>query len=248
MKICKTCLFIVGITVLLLSSMTATAEEIVNDDMGDVYHWFWDVDTQTFGWQMATDDKPNIDIKDISFSIDKNIATFTITVSPEGEIETSAIAYYWGTYVSGENIVYWFSYSNGEALGMASNADTTQIDMAPDYSIDTNTLTIMFDSVGEGASEVEFHGYAYTWTETGGQTGESWWDYAPDSYFTGEIEDTETDEEDPDTGETDDTEEETDDTTSEDGDGGTSNNTPGFEAFVVIAAIGIIYFTLRRKK
>ena len=239
MRIWMSSMLIIGISVLVLSSMNVSAET-VTDGTGDIYHWYWNADSGTFGWQVTADEKPNINIKELTFSTSGDIATFTMTV--DGIIEDSEFVSYWATYTSGENIVYLFTYINGVAGGMASNADTTQFDMEADSTVVGDTLTIMFDSVGEGTSDVEFHGYAYTWTESGGVSGESWWDYAPDTYFEGDISDD-------DTG--------GDDTSGDDtggdgnGDGGTPSppsGTPGFETLAVIAALGVALIILRRRK
>lgn len=233
MKLWKSSMLIMGVAVLLLLSMIASADESVTDGTGDIYHWAWNADVGTYNWQIATDDKPNIDITGLSFDINGDTATFTMTV--DGSIEDSEVTNYWSTYTSDENITYFYTYNNGQVIGMASNTETTMFDMEADFTVTDSTLTVMFDSVGEGTTDIEFYGYAHTWTETSGESGESWWDYAPDTYFEGDI----------DVGDDEDATDEDDDD-----DGGTPSepSTPGFEMIVVLAAIALAFIILRRKK
>jgi hypothetical protein len=233
-RIWKSSLLIIGLCVLVLSSMTAVAET-VTDGTGDIYHWYWNADSGTFGWLVSTDEKPNIDITELSYTISGETATFVMKVA--GNIEDTQYISYWATYTSDE-VTYFYTYANGEVFGMASNSETTLFDMEAEVTVSGDTLTIEFDSVGEGIANLEFYGHAHIWTETGGESGESWWDYAPDTYFGGDISDDDTGGDD--TGGDGDGDE----------DGGTPppTGTPGFETLAVIAALGVAFIILRRKK
>lgn len=221
MRIWRSSLLIIGLCVLVLSSMTAVAE---TDGTGDIYHWYWNADSGTFGWQVTVDEKPNIDIIELSYTISEETATFVMKVA--GNIEDAQYISYWATYTSDE-VTYFYTYANGEVLGMASNSETTSFDMEAAVTVLEDTLTVEFDSVGEGITNLEFYGHAHIWTETGGESGESWWDYAPDTFFTGDL---------------------GDDTEGDENDGTTPpSGTPGFETLAVIAALGIAFIMLRRR-
>ena len=267
MRIWKSSMIIIGLCVLMLSSLTVSAET-VTDGTGDIYHWYWNADSGTFGWQVSTDEKPNIDITELSYTIGGETATFVMKVA--GNIEDTQYISYWTTYTSDE-VTYFYTYTNGEVLGMASNSETTLFDTEAEVTVSVDTLTIEFDSVGEGITNLEFHGYAHIWTETGGESGESWWDYAPDTYFEGDLID-------PDSGDVDEDVtcwqcDENNESASQtfpagtvcgEGDAedypfGTEPNCgngappvtkkqPGFETLTVIAALGVAFIILRRKE
>ena len=170
MKIWKYSILIIGISVLILSSIPVSAETIT-DGTGDLYHWYWDAENGIFKWQLATDDKPNIDITQLTYGFGSEKTTFTFEVS--GVIEDSENLVYWATYTS-EEATYYFTYANGEAFGLASSTSSSLFDMEPDYTVDGNTITVEFDSVGEGVTDVEVYGYTHLWTQTGGESGEDY--------------------------------------------------------------------------
>jgi hypothetical protein len=78
MRLWKNSILIVGAVVLIMSSLTVSAEELT-DGTGDIYHWKYS-ETE-WSWQQYTGDKPNIDITRVSYSVSENTLTATMEVN-----------------------------------------------------------------------------------------------------------------------------------------------------------------------
>ena len=89
MKIRKISMFVIGVVVLLISSMTASA---ASDGTADIWHYH--VSEATWGWgEYSGEDKSNIDITSVDYSITGSQATLTMTVN--GNIEDSETVFYY---------------------------------------------------------------------------------------------------------------------------------------------------------
>jgi len=232
MRIWKSSLLIIGLSVLVLSSITVSAET-VTDPTGDVYYG------SGIAYNLATDDKPNIDITGITF--DEGTVTTTMTMTVNGVIEVSEYAMYWVTYAVGEEASYVFTYVNGEVFGIATTGESGSFDASA--SVSGNTLTVELDSINIANGDGALYGYASIWLEGADDSGEVWMDYAPGEYspWYGVGDDTGGDV----TG-GDDTG--GDDTGGDDTGTDAPTGTPGFETLAVIAALGIAFIVLKRKK
>ena len=230
MKLRKSTIVILGLFVVCLSSLTTSAVTIT-DITGDVYYG------SGASYNLASQDKPNVDLTGITFNEDDTTATITMTVN--GVIDVSEDTMYWATYAVGEEAAYIFTYSNGSVIGIASTG--TGGSFEANASVSGDTLTVEFESLNINTDDGELYGYAATWIEGTAGSGEMWMDYAPGSYApwygmdgNGNGDDTGNG----DTGDGDD---------GGNGDTGTGG-TPGFEMFIVIAALGLAFILLRRRK
>jgi len=209
--------------------MTATAET-VTDPTGDVYYG------SGLAYNLATDDKPNVDITGITF--DEGDVTTTMTMTVNGVIEDSDYAMYWATYAVGEEASYLFTYTNGAVIGIATTGSSGSFEATA--SVSGNTLTVEFDSINIATEGGVLYGYAHVWLEGTGGAGETWMDYAPGEYSPWYGIDPGTDP----------------GSNGDPSNGGENNNnnapppsgTPGFETLTVIAALGVAFIILRRRK
>lgn len=226
---------IVTISLLILvgSCFSATAASI-SDGTNDIWHWRQSIAGSGWSWQGNVGNKPNIDIIEVSYSVDNSKITLKLKVA--GSIQTSEKVGYYVWYNSTDT-VYMMSYMDGKGagLGMKGINFTAQ----ENVSISDGTLSVVLDVLGD-TSKVELWGYAVEYTTAlGDQTNEWWGDWAPDSKFIG--------------GAIDDTDDDTDDGADDDddgeGNGDTSKpSTPGFELLTMIAAVAIAFVLLKRRK
>ena len=221
MKLWKSSMLIVGVVVLLLSSITVSAE---SDSTGDVWHWR--VSETTWSWEHSGG-KPNIDITSVSHTITDSEATLTMTVA--GTIgDSEKIVYYMHLVGDDETTYYQAFYVNGEGMIMGYGGYSGFYEQL-ENPVSGNTFTATFEIDNPDAT-YSVWAYSAEYAETGDESGEAWWDYAPDTYspwYTGDGDDG---------------------TNGGDGNGGTGDGTPGFETLVVIAALGIALIILRRRK
>ena len=233
MRLRKSSLLIIGLSALVLSSMTATAET-VTDGTGDVYFGVGSA------YEVATDDKPNVDITEITFN--EGDVTTTMTMTVNGVIEDSEYVQYWITFEVSEEASYSCSYTDGIVMGMATTGESGSMEVSA--SVSGNTLTVEFESVNIAADGGVLYGYAATWSEELETTGEMWMDYAPGTYAPWYGDDGNGD------GDGDGDVDGEDGDGDGDGDGTTTppSGTPGFEAIAVIAALGVAFIVLKRRK
>ncbi len=220
MKLRKSSMCLVGFAVLVLSCFTASASSIT-DGTNDIWHW-----TQTgttWSWVGNVGNKPNIDITEVSYSVNDNKITISLQVS--GDIQTSDKVVYWVFYNSTDT-QYWLSYTNdsGNGFGMKGMNFTSE----QNVTISDGKLSVVLDALGD-TSKVDLWGYAWEYTTTlGSQTGEWWGDWAPNEKFTH------------DTGTPGDSETLGNDSSPPE------KKTPGFEVVAVIAAVAIALILIRR--
>ena len=229
---------LISLLVLLGSCFTAAATS-VNDGTSDVRHWTF---TFTGGrWDENIGNKPNIDIKEISYEINGDKITLKMEVA--GSIQTSEkIAYM--VYYNTTDTTYQMSYSNGTGGGYGMNHENMDINATDTVTISGDTLSVVLDVIGD-TSKVNLWGYAAEYSSYGDLSAEWWGDWAPNEQFPF---DTGTDG----TDGTDDT----DGTNGTDGTDGTNDNdgsgsekkTPGFELVAVIAAVAVAFILLRKRR
>jgi len=213
-------LLFVGIAVLLLSTLTVSAE---SDSTGDVWHWR--VSETTWSWEHSGG-KPNIDITSVSHTITDSEATLTMTVA--GTIQDSEnIIYYMHLVGDDETTYYQAFYVNGDGAYILIGAGYQGGELENPVSGNTFTATFEIDN-----PDATYSVWAYSaeYAEAGDESGEAWWDYAPDTYSPWYTSDGD------------------DGTNGGDGNGGTGGGTPGFETLAVIAALGIAFIVLKRRK
>lgn len=234
MKIWKSSIVIIGIFILVLSSISVSAE---NDTADDVLHWDG-TDWHNWDWNIA--DRPNIDILDVSYLIGDRLA---ISMIVDGSFN-SQMSYY-HIWFNSTDAWYHASYIPDSEVDPIAVAFPTDFDSwsyedllnweAPetDVSIDGGVLTAVIDWVTDDHNISNFYGWAQEWDMAGEQASEFWIDYAPNDYSPyGLWEDyygTGNDDED-------------------DDNGAPSPQTPGFETIAVIAALTIAFIISRRRK
>ncbi len=245
----KKYLITLGAVVFLIGASVSISA--VSDSTNDIFHHKEDAGSVT-GWsfEQYSGEKPNIDITDISYTVDGSTVTITLTVA--GVIEDKeGLAYY--VYIPHETalmggLAYYtnsFYYEWGDTSASANSEMTSHAG--------TNTLTFEMD-YEEPSGITDVWGYTYEVSDISASTGgEYWGDWAPDTYFSAydqfygaETEET-TEEE---TTENETTEEETteEETTEEITDDTSSTGTPGFEILTLVAAIGVVLIVLRKRK
>ena len=228
MRIWKSSLLIIGISILLLSSMTVSAE---TDASGDVFHWKGGFDWRNWEWNV--DDRPNIDIIDISYLIEDRL---TISMSVAGSFNTE-LSFYHLEFNSSDayyRVVY-TPESGVDPIVIALPTDFTLEDYATweqpasETSVEGGTLTATIDWVTEDRIMAGFYGWAQEWDTEDEQALEAWYDFAPnDNAWFGDY----------------------DDYYGGNGDNGGNggSGTPGFETLAVIAALGVAFIILKRRK
>lgn len=231
MKLWKSSMLFVSMAVMLLSSMAVSADKAESDPIGDVAHW--DLSEATWGWDYNIGNKPNIDITELSYSVSGGKLTFTIKV--DGTIQTSGNSLYY-IMMNTSDANYLATWSEGEGGGLATSLGDGEMkyDFDPEVEVSGGTLSFVFNETGSDYSSVEFWGYAAEYAEMGDTTAEWWGDWAPaeQSPFYGK-----------ESGDDDDT------AGDDDGNGAPpKSGTPGFEAVTVIAALGVAFIILKRRK
>lgn len=226
MKLRSYGIVIISLLLLLGSSFTAAATTI-SDGTGDVWHWYY---TGTAGsWGGNVGNKPNIDISEISYTVNNNKITLSLKVV--GTIQTSDKVVYW-VYYNSTDTQYFLSYTNGSGYGWGMKG-MGNITSEENVTISGGTLSVVLNALGD-TSKVDLWGYAAEYTTIGSETAEWWGDWAPNTKlpFT------------PGTGGN------TDNTTGGDNTSGnnTGTKTPGFEVLPLIAAVGIAAILLRRRR
>jgi hypothetical protein len=223
---------LISLLVLLGSCFTAAATSI-DDGTSDVWHWTF---TFTGGrWDGNIGNKPNIDIKEISYSVNDNKITLKMEVS--GEIQNSdKIAYM--VYYNTTDTTYQMSYSNGTGGGFGMNQENMDIRATENVSVSGDTFSVVLDVIGD-TSKVDLWGYAAEYSSYGDLSAEWWGDWAPNEKF---LFDTGTDGTDGTNG-TDGTDGGLDDKES-----GSDKKTPGFELVLVLAAVAVVFIVLRKRR
>ncbi|HUS99382.1 MAG TPA: Heimdall-CTERM domain-containing surface protein [Candidatus Thermoplasmatota archaeon] len=230
MKFRNSSIVILGLCVLLCSCYIASAETI-NDGTGDVWHW---AETGTaWSWSGNVGDKPNIDITEVSYTVNNDKITLSLTV--RGAIQSSdKVGYY--LWYNSTDTYYFLSYMNGTGAGFGMKG-SMNFTSSQNVTIMDNKLSVELDVLGD-TSKVELWGYAVEYTNTiGDQTSEWWGDWAPNEKF---AYDTGTGGSSNPGG--------TNGTTPDNNGSSPQSNTPGFEIILVTAAIAIALVLIRKRR
>ncbi len=230
MRLWKSQLMLIALVVMLCCSFTVSA---VSDGTNDVWHQKWT--GSGYSWEAYSGTKNNIDISDVSVSLNGNTATVTMTTVGSMTIDSENVVY--TTHVtSGEDITnYMIVYTNGQGsvVGMGDNMGFVEQLENP---ISGNTLTASFE-VSDPSKDYSIYGFNVEHSNIDDNQGEAWWDYAPNDYApyysggdgTGG-----------------------DDTGGGNGDGGDDEpptpSTPGFEIIGLISAVAVAFILLKKKR
>lgn len=230
MNIWKSSMCIVVLAVLVLSCMTASATSI-DDGTGDIWHW--QQSGTSWSWIGNVGNKPNIDIKEVSYEVNGNNITLKMEVA--GSIQDAEkIAYY--LWYNSTDSVYMLSYANGKGSGFGWKG--MNFTNEENITVSGDTLSVVLDVLGD-TSKVELWGMAVEYTTTlGDQTNEWWGDWVPNEKFTYA----------PDSGGNDDAGGNDTDGGSNGDDSSGDKGTPGFEMIVVLAAVAVALLFLRRRR
>ena len=255
----KTILILISIAFIASFSMVASAET-VTDPTGDVYHW--DYTDTTWGWDTNIGDKPNIDITELTYTVNGDQVTVVMKVA--GTIANAeGISY--TIWLNTTDSYYTAGWTNGEGYGMGVSTEegSYEMDFEPEISASGNTISVTFDTVGTFTGIDAFWGFSQEFYDINeGMAGEYWADWAPETYSWYEGEDSgETGGDDTgseDTGEDDsgdtegddtggsDTGDSTDDSSSEDE--GTGSGTPGFELIALLGAFAVLFIVTKKRR
>lgn len=230
----KSILFFGAVAILIFCSINCLA---VSDGTNDVWHQAW---TGTgYSWDAYSGSKSNIDITDVSYTIDGTTATVTMTTAGNMKPNTENVVYTMHLQ-SSESTYYWIFYSNGQGtiMGMGGfQGFASQIE----NPISGNIFTTSFE-ISDPNLDYNLIGFNVEHSDPDAEHGEAWWDYAPNSeapWYSPGDDDTDTD----------------DPSSNDDEDNTNDNNTPpepggtpGFEILTLIAAITISIIILRKRK
>jgi hypothetical protein len=223
---------------ILIGSCLTVAATSITDGTGDIWHWAQAISGTGWSWQGNVGNKPNIDIKEVSYTVNENKITLKMEVA--GSIQTSDKVIYW-VYYNSTDTTYWLSYTNGEGGGFGMKG-VMNITSADNVTISGDTLSVELDALGD-TSKVELWGYAVEYTTTAADETSEWWgDWVPNEKFPhyGETDGTD------DTDDTDGTDDS--DGTLDDNDDGSETKTPGFELVVVLAAVAVAFILFRKRR
>jgi len=220
----------VGITSILLLTILASADT-VDDETGDVEYseWFDGIPS----YIQDVNDKPNIDITEISYEISGGKITLSLQVV--GVIEDAVEQAYWVQLIS-EEARYFLSYSNGDGIGSGESYVTDDVSFE-NVTVSENTISCNFDWYGDEdypTGQLDFSGQAGFDILEGNDVVAVYLDTV--IHYEGEDDEQEYDEE----GE--------EDELDEDSNGGNQGGTPGFEIIVLCIALGIALTIWRRRK
>jgi hypothetical protein len=215
----------------LLSTFSVSAE---SDGTNDVWHQVWSEVDQSYSWEAYSGTKNNIDITDVSYSIQGTTATVTMTTV--GDMTDTENVVYTMHLKSGETSYYMIMYTNGQGSVLGFGDFTGTVSQL-ENPISGNTFTASFE-VSDPDAQYTLYGFNAEHTDIDAEHGEAWWDYAPNTYapwYSAGDGDGDGDGDGNGNG------------GNGDNGGNGSSGTPGFEAIILIAAIGIALIIIRRK-
>lgn len=159
------------------ASFTASAVNIT-DPTGDVWHWSNTGIGTAYSWTRNLGNKPNIDITQVSATVNGSNLTLSLTVA--GTIQYSAKVWYWAFYNT-TDATYIIGWYNGTGLGIISKQGGGY-EYIPNVTISGNTLSAFVKMFGN-TTRVEQWGMAAEYTSIGANqsTNEWWGDWAPNS-------------------------------------------------------------------
>jgi len=139
----------ISMLILLGSCFTAAATSI-SDGTSDVWHWAQSLSGTGWSWQGNVGNKPNIDITEVSYSVNDNKITLKLEVA--GSIQTSEKVGYYLWYNSTDT-VYMLSYMNGDGAGFGMKG-VMNVTSADNVTVSGDTLSVVLDVLGD-TSKVE---------------------------------------------------------------------------------------------
>lgn len=180
MRIWKSNLLIIGLCVLVLSSMTAVAET-ESDTQGDVWHFIWPY------WQEQTvSNQPNLDIKEIKAEISGDQITLSMALWPGGTFSRSDNSYaMYIMFYNTSDAYYMMSYSDiigeeplGSSLGISLDGTYLPPMSSAEVIVNGDTISATMDKVGDDTTTVEMYGVAWMYEEYYGEqlTHDQWHD------------------------------------------------------------------------
>jgi len=221
MKLRKSSMCLVGFAILVLSCFTASASSIT-DGTNDIWHWAQSGTAWSWGGNVGN--KPNIDITEVSYSVNENKLTLALEV--QGPIQSSEKIFYYAYYNSTDT-QYTLIWTNGTGYGMAIKEGS--FDQGQNLTVTEDKISIEFNVLGD-TSNVEFWAHAVEYTTLGGPTiNEYWGDWAPNEKFAYDTGTPGVDE------------------TPDNDSSPPEKKTPGFEVVAVIAAVAIALILVRRR-
>jgi len=220
-------IFCIGLITLLFMCNLVSAS---SDGTNDVWHQSWT--GSGYQWEAYSGSKSNIDITDVSYSIDGSTAT--VTMNTVGNMQDNENVVYTMHLQSSDSAYYMIMYSNGNGavMGMGNYQGFSKQLSNP---ISGNTFTTSFEVSDPGAN-YNLIAFNVEHKNIDVEHGEAWWDYAPNSeapYFgLGGGGDSNGD-----------------DNSGNGGDGSSqpSNGTPGFELTIGLAAIALVFLLYRKR-
>jgi len=221
------------ITLLFMCTLVSAS----SDGTNDVWHQSW---TGTgYQWEAYTGSKSNIDITDVSYSIDGTTATVSMTTV--GNMQDSENVVYTMHLQSSDSAYYMIIYTNGNGavMGMGNYQGFSKQLTNP---LSGNTFTTNFE-ISDPSANYKVIAFNVEHTDIDAEHGEAWWDYAPNSeapyYGLGGGGDSNGDDN---TGDG-------NDNSGNGGDGSSqpSNGTPGFELTIGFAAIALVFLLYRKR-
>jgi hypothetical protein len=218
-----------------------------SDITGDVAHWKYT--GTTWNWDLNYEGKSNIDIIELTYTIEGEQVTLTMEVA--GTITNSELVSYWA-YLNTSDSSYWLMWNDGQGQGMAINTEegSFEMDFEPEITTSGDTLSATFDVIGTFTSGVESYGWAAEYTTIDDTNTNEWWgDWVPntDSPFYDDLIDIPSGDDDDDN----------DNQSGDNGDGSTNGNqssnntsgTPGFELLTLLLALmGLIILVMKRRQ
>ena len=222
---------IVGILFLMLVSTMLVSAKNFDDETGDVGYYEWIGGTSEL--IRDVDDKPDLDITEVSYQISDGKITISLQVL--GTIKENENIGYNLQFIS-EEARYTLHYENGEELCMGESYLTDEVSFE-NVTISGGTISCTFDWYGETATptgQIQFQGSVeLSVFENGDEVA-----FYDDNVIFYEDEDEEEEESD----------EITDGESDDDSQTDTEDGTPGFELVLVLCAIAVALLILRKKR
>ena len=242
----KISIILVGIALLLLSSMTASAVT-ESDGQGDIWHF-----VAPYWKEQTVSNQPNIDIKEIKAEESGDQITLSMSLWPGGTFTPSSNKFvmclmWYNTSDAWYSMSY--SYFEGEeafSIGMVTSVNGQVLTGDVTVNDVGDTISTTLNKMGDDTTTVEMYGTTLMYEDRFGEKTDQWHDWVGDYIWNPDFEpgDSDDDGEDDETGDDDGTGD--GDTTG--GDDDTTGGTPGFEVIGVLTALWISLILIKRRK
>ena len=187
LRVWKGSMLIIGLAVLLLSSLTVSAVT-ESDGQGDVWHF-----VAPYWQEQTVSNQPNVDIKEIKAEESGDQVTLSMTLWPGGTFVPSGSTYVACIMFYNISDAWYqmsYSYSPGqEPFSIGMGKSTEGMPSIGDVTVSDNgdTISTTLDKVGDDTTAVELYGTITMFEELGIQT-ESWFDWVGDYLWNPEFE------------------------------------------------------------